>query len=279
MEWTCAYLPTAISVDAFFSVHHIDLTQLYARGELHDFYELVYVESGYYYVLLDGERYTVPPGSVIFFAPNTFHSGDGMTRVTATVDILSFSSASPLMRSFDNRCIALTEAQKDTYLGIFALAQSLLCKQAIGVGAREGVSAVELQALKNRFELLLLELCDQRDAPPSVPNKKQYRKEQFRTLSDFMKQNLSRRLSLESIAAECSMSVTATKELCRSFLGCGPIEYLISLRILAAKELIREGSLTFTEIAERTGFGTVHYFSRVFKARTGITPSEYAEMP
>ena len=79
------HLPTILSVDTLNSIYHFDLTDRVSRGELHDFYELVFVEKGFYYVILDGERVVVPPGSCIVFAPNAFHSGDGTTQATATV--------------------------------------------------------------------------------------------------------------------------------------------------------------------------------------------------
>ena len=45
----------------------------------------------------------------------------------------------------------------------------------------------------------------------------------------------------------------------------------------AAKEMIREGRLNFTQIAARLGFQSVHYFSRRFKLLTGMSPSEYSD--
>ena len=42
-----------------------------------------------------------------------------------------------------------------------------------------------------------------------------------------------------------------------------------------AKELIRENDKNFTQISEELGFSTVHYFSRLFKKKTGMTPTEY----
>ena len=83
-------------------------------------------------------------------------------------------------------------------------------------------------------------------------------------------------ITCASLAAACSMSESVVKSLCRKFCGCGPIDYLISLRIAAAKRLIRQSGMSFTEIAAATGFGTLHYFSRVFKAHVGMTPSDYA---
>ena len=273
-------LSTVFSVEGLYSVHHIDLTRLNARGELHDFYELVYVESGYYYVILDGERFTVPPGSVIFFAPNAFHSGDGVTRSTATVDILSFTAESPAMRYFDNRVFALDESQRAAFFSTFEIARQALEQiPHEGLRIRDGVRPTALQELKSRFELFLLALYDDTVTVTVQSNRAQYRKERFRQISDYMKANLDRPITLPEIAADCSVSVTGLKELCRTFCGCGPIDYLISLRILAAKELIRGSTMNFSEIAERTGFSSLHYFSRTFKARTGMSPSEYARVP
>ena len=47
--------------------------------------------------------------------------------------------------------------------------------------------------------------------------------------------------------------------------------------IQAAKKMICDSSMSFTQIAERLGFGSVHYFSNLFKEKTGMTPSEYAK--
>ena len=55
------------------------------------------------------------------------------------------------------------------------------------------------------------------------------------------------------------------------------IDYFNKLKIRAAKEMIREGRLNFTQIAARLGFQSVHYFSRRFKLLTGMSPSEYAD--
>lgn len=268
-----------LSVRAFYSVWHFDLASRISRGELHDFYELVYVEKGLYHVLLDGEAHIVDPGRLIFFAPNTFHSGDGITKSDATVDILSFESDSPLMHCFDNRIFDLTEAQRAHLMALFALAHRSFTHCKNGLAVKEGADAVELQRLKKGLELLLLELCDGTEKNPAPSGAKQYRKARFRAASDYLKAHVGDALTVEEIASACSVSVSGLKALCREFCGCGPIDYLISLRILAAKELIRESGMNFTEIAERTGFSSLHYFSRVFKARTGMTPSEYAKMP
>jgi AraC-like DNA-binding protein len=58
--------------------------------------------------------------------------------------------------------------------------------------------------------------------------------------------------------------------------GTSVIEFYKSLKIEEARKLIREGQYNYTEIAERLGYTSIHYFSRQFKKTTGMTPSEYA---
>ena len=40
--------------------------------------------------------------------------------------------------------------------------------------------------------------------------------------------------------------------------------------------MIRDNQLNFTQIADRLGYNSIHYFSRQFKQITTMTPSEYA---
>ena len=73
------------------------------------------------------------------------------------------------------------------------------------------------------------------------------------------------------------MSVSKLKLLFRSKVGKGPIDYLICLRVEKAKLLIRKGELNISQVAEMLGFSSLHYFSRVFKRATGMSPSEYGK--
>ena len=52
-------------------------------------------------------------------------------------------------------------------------------------------------------------------------------------------------------------------------------EYLTSLRIARARELLRTTDLRSSQIAFEVGYNDAHYFSYLFKKNTGLTPSEY----
>lgn len=61
----------------------------------------------------------------------------------------------------------------------------------------------------------------------------------------------------------------------KSITGMGVANYINKQRVDKAAELLRQTSLSMTEIAERTGFSTSRYFSTAFKKYMGVTPTQY----
>lgn len=61
----------------------------------------------------------------------------------------------------------------------------------------------------------------------------------------------------------------------KTFTGMGAGNYINKLRVEKAAEMLRQTSLSMTEIAERTGFSTSRYFSTTFKKYMGVTPTQY----
>ena len=63
-------------------------------------------------------------------------------------------------------------------------------------------------------------------------------------------------------------------------LGVSPLDYLNNMRINNAKKLLvvnRQPSYRINEVAQFSGFYDVGYFTRIFKKKTGMTPTEYRE--
>ena len=66
------------------------------------------------------------------------------------------------------------------------------------------------------------------------------------------------------------------QKLFRDAQGCGVIEFFSAMKIDTAKQMIRDQQLNFTQISDKLGYTSIHYFSRQFKKLTAMTPSEYA---
>ncbi len=57
--------------------------------------------------------------------------------------------------------------------------------------------------------------------------------------------------------------------------GVSPYQYFLHLKINRAKDLIAEGEYSIKEIAYMLSFENQYYFSRLFKSKTGVPPSQW----
>jgi len=93
----------------------------------------------------------------------------------------------------------------------------------------------------------------------------------------YIQEHYAEKITLEQIAAEACIS---TRECLRCFNSCihqSPMEYLMEYRIGAASRLLEKTSLSVTEIAIGTGWGSSAYFSKMFRKLRGQTPKEYRQ--
>ena len=58
-------------------------------------------------------------------------------------------------------------------------------------------------------------------------------------------------------------------------MGISPAQYILSLRIMNAQNLLERGVYNIREVAEVVGYENPLYFSRVFKKEVGMSPTEY----
>lgn len=61
----------------------------------------------------------------------------------------------------------------------------------------------------------------------------------------------------------------------KSLINQAPANYIRSVRLQKAKELLETSELTISEVAYKTGFLTINHFTKVFKEEYGIPPSVY----
>ena len=77
------------------------------------------------------------------------------------------------------------------------------------------------------------------------------------------------------LAELCEMSVTNFRRMFTKLFAMPPVEYRMNKRILRAKDLLLSGQYSESEASREVGFTDPNYFTRVFRAREGISPSEF----
>lgn len=85
-------------------------------------------------------------------------------------------------------------------------------------------------------------------------------------------------LSLNTAAHVANVSANHFSALFSQNMGQTFIEYLTSLRMSKARELLRCTAKRSSEIAGEVGYKDAHYFSYLFKKTQGMTPSEYRKL-
>ena len=217
---------------------------------------------------------------MIIYAPDSYHCAGDKPPECAEAAILTFGTESTLLNGLYNRVITLSTRQRQMLESIIGEGQGYFCGRdpSLGIGGmqlRQGVTPTDLWGLKKRIELFLIDVYKAETAAPRDKNARW--DAEFADTVAFLQAHLCEPLTLAQIARGCSMSVSKLKLLFREKAGMGPIDYSIRLRVERAKELILEGQLNFSQIAEVLGFTSLHYFSRQFKRVTGMSPSSYAK--
>ena len=82
-------------------------------------------------------------------------------------------------------------------------------------------------------------------------------------------------LSLEKMSNELSYSKKYVSYLFKKVFGLGIIEYLNTIRIQNACAMIKQDFTSVNDIASRCGYSDAQYFSKIFKTKMGVTPTQY----
>ena len=87
-----------------------------------------------------------------------------------------------------------------------------------------------------------------------------------------------KKLDLDILSSEVHMSKSNLIRCFKKQYGITPYEYLLGLKIETAKALLCNTELSQGRIAEKLAISDEHYFSTLFKKRTGMRPSEYRRL-
>jgi two-component system response regulator YesN len=87
--------------------------------------------------------------------------------------------------------------------------------------------------------------------------------------------NYDKEISLGGIADKLNLDISYVSRLFRQEVSVTFTDYVISLRLAKAKELLQHSMLTVKEIGTMAGYANQRSFNRIFKKYEGITPGEY----
>ena len=290
MSYKSTHLRTVFSIRSIISIHYFDyMSDFTFPGESHDFWELVCVDKGEIDAVAGNKRHTLKRGSIIFHQPNEFHNVVTNGRVAPSLVVIAFQCHSPYMQVFRDQVLTVQEPENALLAQIIIEARHAFSgrldnpyqEELVRNTLSPGFGAEQL--ISNYLEELLIHLYRRYFAnslPVHAHSLGRPRlgrpNETYNRIICYMEEHVHEQLTIEKICKNTLISRSRLQKLFQELHGCGVMEFFTLMKIDTAKELIRNNQLNFTQISDRLGYTSVHYFSRQFKKITHMTPSEYA---
>lgn len=252
-------------------------------GVVYDFWQLIYLEKGSYHCQIEGNPpCLIQAGQLLLCEPRKIRFS--IDSRAAVAGIISFRCHSAKMQRLKNRLFTLPEAYQEALLQLLSDGSALFRKVPEPSACRgsrpvDGTADYQLQAVKNRIELLLIKLYDMHlrsGEEPQILREPPNHWVKFREIETYMQANIHTNLTVDDILAASGLSLSTLKRIFRQQADCGIIHYFLKLKINESKRLLLDTDLTVSQISDQLGFSSVHYFSNLFKKYTGVSPKQYA---
>lgn len=86
--------------------------------------------------------------------------------------------------------------------------------------------------------------------------------------------NAEEDLDLNALADQHQIGYSYFRKMFKKYTGVSPHQYQLGLKVLRARELLLTTDKSIKEIGYQLGFSSIYYFSRFFKERVGVNPSD-----
>jgi len=94
----------------------------------------------------------------------------------------------------------------------------------------------------------------------------------------FVENNIDKSdMTIDDFANALMVSRTVFYRKLKTIVGLSPVDFVREIRVKRAAQFIDSGEYTFSQIAYMCGFNDPKYFTKCFKKKMGLTPSEYKE--
>jgi AraC-like DNA-binding protein len=114
--------------------------------------------------------------------------------------------------------------------------------------------------------------------PGITTNKQHVYVEKFMNVCNYITDHCTENICVDDLADLAGFSKFHFARLFKQFTGMSCYDYLTRKRIAYAEALLIQPNLSITEVAMRSGFGSLSTFNRIFKNIKNCTPSEYKSL-
>lgn len=258
------YEPHIITQSSLPFIFHKDFNRN-SRCNLHENLELLYFMEGNGRVRCGNELYEVTVGDCIVV--NTYMVHQIITDENTHYSCLIIDNCFCKANDIDIRTIQFTTKIQDTSLNAY---------YHNVVEAYSDKQSFSKTAVKCAVLALLLYLCRNYSTPKAGALSVDDRTFNYvRLATDYIRQNVSKKISLEEIASAVGLSMYHFSREFKKATGYSVMQYVNMIRCEHAREMLISGKYKIKEVALLCGFDNYSYFSNIYKLFIGTLPSEH----
>ncbi len=249
------------------------------------------------FLILKGEgTYTTEQETYPFSSGMMFYRPAGKASVykwntdptVVRFGLISLVCHSDAMKAFEGCPISLCEEEAVTLIDLIQTAARICeplkeSEPLLGMRIRQGTPDIVLDFIVSSLERFFSMLYCRLKNIDLLLNESQkagkYIDDTTRSeaVKRYLCEHIEEQLTVTDLCTRFGISQTALMKIFHRENGQSPMEYFMDRKIDEAKRRIRKTSQSFSQIADDLGFSSANYFSRVFKSKTGMTPTEYSK--
>ncbi|MEF9946017.1 MAG: AraC family transcriptional regulator [Lachnospiraceae bacterium] len=293
MSYTSVSLDEIFKINNLYTIHYFEyMSDFSFEGESHNFWEFCFVDKGEVGITTNTATTILKKGDIAFHQPNEFHNVKANGQIAPNLVVISFGCDSHHMKFFKNKILRVDELERNLLANIIIEARNCFdsrlddpyMQQMVKKEHADAFAAEQL--IRLYLEQFLIHMVRRYSNPvvihkkisTNIPKSTKIKSddEVFNRVIDYLETNISAHVTIEQICRDNLVGRSQLQKIFRDKSGLGIIEYFSKMKIDTAKQLIRTNRMNFTQISEKLGYTSIHYFSRQFKKITNMTPSEYA---
>ena len=280
MKFKLKTFDIVLKVEKIANIHYFEFAKKYHTvDDSHNFCELLYVDNGSIVVKSDNYSGIISNNQLIIHRPNEVHSLMCKEDVAPNVIIIGFECVCEKLSHFSSFPTTLSAEHKKMLVEI--MQEGINAYEppydtiTLDMKKRETPVFGADQMLKIKLEAFLISLIRDMSISSTTHGAESEETSKVQRIHQYISEHYSEKILLDNL---CFLFGTNKTTLCQSFkvtYGISINEYINTIKLKEAKRLIREDELSITQISEKLGFNSVHYFCRFFKKESGQSAKEY----
>ncbi len=234
----------------------------------HPHYEIYFLREGSRSFFLSNALFNLQAPIIIIIPPHTLHKTEGgpfeRYNVNVSPNYLD-DFQKEVLKSKSLQAIKLNVAETEKFTELFEEMMANKKRQKFGENIVNTLFSYNIYAISKLNAAVGQPKTTTKNAIPPLVLK----------VIDYLNKNYAEKQTLEEIANNFFVSKATLMYNFKKYMDCSLIDFLLSIRIAKAKELLLNTKKSVEEISELCGFSSSNYFGLIFKRKENLSPANY----